>query len=40
MWVVFKILKANQKGAVYTVVPKAQAEAMQWLQTNAFHLLG
>jgi hypothetical protein len=33
-----KILKKpNQKGAVYTVVPKAQQqEAMQWLQTNAF----
>jgi hypothetical protein len=31
------IKKPNQKGAVYTVVPKAQQqEAMQWLQTNAF----
>jgi hypothetical protein len=31
------IKKPNQKGAVYTVVPKSQQqEAMQWLQTNAF----
>jgi hypothetical protein len=31
------IKKPNQKGLVYTVVPKVQQqEAMQWLQTNAF----
>jgi hypothetical protein len=31
--------KPNQREP-YTVVPKATAEAMQWLQTNALHQLG